>query len=137
MLSLEYIAGYFDGEGYVGITKESSPYRPGYKVEISLTNTYLPMLQEIQEQLGGRIASWKPRTGHRMGFSLRWTGSKARSVLSILLPYLREKHAQAKIAIFFPQCPHLYNTKCSEEIRQAQEVAFQEVRRLKKVEYSL
>ncbi len=61
MLSNEYIAGFFDGEGYVTI-RRANRYRlgrkqntPSYRGVVGFVNTDARVLVEIQKQFGGKI----------------------------------------------------------------------------------
>ena len=45
----EYLAGFFDGEGSIAVNRQ------GWKIVISITNTYLPILKEFQKRFGGQI----------------------------------------------------------------------------------
>lgn len=95
-LSLEYIAGIFDGEGCVFIYRDS---RWGsYTLSINIANTYYPMLVAIQEQLGGNL---KHLANSNDVWQLVWSSKKARDVLVLLFPYLVVKREQAAVAIEF------------------------------------
>ena len=56
MLSKEYIAGFIDGEGYLGIMKMNNP-KPRFVVAIKIcqVSDQNAVLYEIQKQYGGRI----------------------------------------------------------------------------------
>lgn len=139
MLSLEYLAGYFDGEGTVGIYKVRSGKGEGFALHVIIANTYLPILVEIQEQFGGKIFAsehtspqgYARRTMHH----LRFTGASARNFLGQIYPHLREKKEQAELAINFPSRRGKKNRDV--DTIELQEKLSQRIRQLKKARYSL
>lgn len=56
-LSYEYIAGFFDGEGYIAISKASpgGHSRSPYYLVCSMANTHPTILSEIQKTMGGQV----------------------------------------------------------------------------------
>jgi len=57
MVSLEYIAGFFDGEGFISIQKASHKSHSGsrYWLTASFCNTHKGVLEEIQKVIGGNV----------------------------------------------------------------------------------
>ena len=99
-LSLEYIAGLFDGEGLIGI------YRNGLKskqltVKVEISNTYLAVLKEVQGILGGRVGvKAKSSFTRQQCYVLTFTGCKQVEVLlTALRPFLRIKLEQATFVL--------------------------------------
>jgi hypothetical protein len=93
-----YLAGFFDGEGSIGITGGSLCAR--------ISNTYRPILERFQKIFGGTISV------HSMGdeksrLSWVWTsyGDTAQTALEILEPYLVEKRTQAFIGLLYRRTP--------------------------------
>src|SRR5258708_7075513 len=134
MLSLEYLAGFFDGEGSVSITKvrpkSNLPYA-GCGIRATVTNTYRPVLQELHERFGGNINVRIRRADHhKQGYEWQAHGSDARNFLSAILPYLNEKYQQVVLALTLPN-DGSGNKRHVEGYKQQQEVVFLEVKRLK------
>lgn len=97
-VSLEYIAGFIDGEGYIGIHSNG---RGSYKTEISMTNTNLLVLLEIQKVVGGKIYS-RDKKGHpnwKTEHSLRLRLEECRSLLPKIVNSLIIKREQALLLI--------------------------------------
>ena len=99
----EYLAGFFDGEGHVGIAKLR---RKGgtfvYAINVSIVNTNLDLLKEIQREMGGQIYKSKTRNkkAHRQSYSLQFTKRQDQfCILSGMLPFLRIKRVQASLVV--------------------------------------
>lgn len=100
MITLEYLAGFFDGEGCVNITTRGKSKQVALRVMI--VNTDPTILQEIQQVYGGFLS--KPRINKRGWKAFRqltFVGDSAVGLLSTLLPFLRIKKRQAELAIEF------------------------------------
>jgi hypothetical protein len=107
---LQYIAGFFDGEGSICITKSSSgrPKAGRYELKVSMVNTNRDVLLWIQAALGvGRIVVFKkpnvvkPVMSTRTCYCAVWSGRQAEKIISLLLPYLKVKRGEAEIALKF------------------------------------
>jgi len=105
-LSLEYIAGFFDGEGCISLTPshyerknaEISAPRP----RVIVSNTNKPVILAIQNKIGGRLQI-KERTDWRTCYDLVWgSWSEVRRVLTLLLPYLVVKRKEAELMLSLP-----------------------------------
>src|SRR6266566_7260745 len=97
-LSIQYIAGLFDGEGHVSITFTTRDYRGKvyryHRLELGITNSCLDVLQQVERtfrkgRISGRI---RPHLGGEFTRQKIWeykAGSKqACEILKILLPFL-------------------------------------------------
>ena len=68
MVPVEYLAGFVDGEGYLGLARIRRRHRsPEYCLRLSIYNTNRAILEEIKRTTGGtmsvvgqRRAGWKP-----------------------------------------------------------------------------
>lgn len=91
---LAYLAGYMDGEGCFRANKGS--------IEVQVKNTYPHVLYLMQKLFGGAV-SVESRSrlvaNHRTAFCFAIYGDSARSMVNLLLPYLKEKKAQAEIVL--------------------------------------
>ncbi len=97
---LAYIAGLFDGEGYIGLRRRSD--QRGFRLDIAVTSTSSRIIESFS-MLGGRVddqarritllRGWKNRQQWRM------QGQEAVDVLRVLVPFLREKKQLALMAM--------------------------------------
>lgn len=103
-LTLEYIAGFVDGEGTIAIGKhKKGTYRPIF----SISNTDLQILKDIRKYFSittklsikrHKKANWKPC------YDLRVNGiDECKSIAMLLEPYLRIKKEQAQIIMQYPR----------------------------------
>src|SRR6266436_1144880 len=98
MISAEYIAGFFDGEGCIDFKRTGQARM--IAVRAALTNTNLEFLKLIQIQYGGKIYS-KPIKGkpHWKNWNaLTWINSEAINFLKLIKPYAFLKLDQIKLA---------------------------------------
>ena len=101
MISDTYIAGFFDGEGSIGI------YRNGqgnFHLRTQLTQNVLPsteeLLVELRNRFGGNLSRMKsPIYRRNEAFNWQNNGFGAANFLGQMLPYLRIKRDQAELAI--------------------------------------
>lgn len=97
MFSLDYLAGFIDGEGSLSLARIPRRGRSTeYCVRLSIANTNRRILAKIQNQFGGTLARnrwrnprWKP------GYALIWTNAAAVAVLRRIGPHLRVKSSNA------------------------------------------
>ena len=96
---IAYIAGFFDGEGCVRI-KQSNQGGNSYYVIAHITNTNQSILKEVQELFGGTIRM-QERGPNKDIYNWQITSAEAVDFLQTLVPFLKEKQAQATYAISF------------------------------------
>lgn len=128
--SLAYLAGYFDGESCFTISGARGAQRVnGGTPRVSVSNTFLPALRKIQDLFGGSLRrKTKSRTPwHRDAWEWYCSGSDARGVCQILLPYLIEKAPQAELLLAYSTYPS--GSQMRAQVRQ-------ELERLKRVTYT-
>lgn len=106
---IRYLAGFFDGEGTIGIYRNkgsrNQKYKSGFKSpswmrHISVTNTYTPILFVFKEKFGGWIHELNTNKRNKRCFA--WTISSKGDIarfLGAVMPWLNEKHGQAKIML--------------------------------------
>ncbi len=100
MISDEYAAGFFDGEGSVYITyKTRVGGRKYHSVQINVHNSVPGVIEEFQAKYGGTIRSYQPKGGKRAAH--RWTieGRTALDFLLAVKPYCIVKLPQICLAI--------------------------------------
>jgi len=121
---LAYMAGIFDGEGWVGVNT-SRPYgahkSPRYSLVMGVANTYMPVLEMFSDYYGGDIQRQSPshdKTSNKICYTWRTCSHKARIVLNDLMPYLTIKKEQAIIAIEYidKHCKLQHGTKLTKEV---------------------
>ena len=98
MISKEYIAGYFDGEGCVRLTTSKTGTGG---IHVFITNTYRPFLIYLKGVYGGNTTTRnKENEKHKTCYQWRLSNKKEALVFLIdILPFLNEKREQAEIAI--------------------------------------
>jgi hypothetical protein len=104
MVSYEYIAGFFDGEGYCSIMKRSpgGHSRSPYWVIASMTNTHKEVLDEIQQICGGKVIFHHGGYRHnRPHYRLTFYTQQAVNFIKAIRPYLVIKQIEADLVIAF------------------------------------
>lgn len=101
-ISAEYLAGLFDGEGYVGVINHRTQ-GSYYTLRATITNTEKISLQIIQSQFGGSLLVHEHHDEiHRDRWVLVWYGEKAKDLFRIMLPHSILKANQMRLALTFP-----------------------------------
>lgn len=109
MVSIEYIAGFLDGEGYIQINKarDKSHRGPRYFMHVSMCNVNRDVLDEIQKVTGGTVRYYnnhfKRSNGCGYHYRLNMGQRLGYDFLKKVLPYLIVKREQAEIAIRFKE----------------------------------
>lgn len=110
--SMEYIAGYFDGEGCVGLYQNKgskcSRYKSGFKSpswirQIGITNTYKPILEHCKRLFGGRLYPQSKIGRNKPCYN--WTISSKKDIIAFIervSPFLVEKQPQT--ALLLQEC---------------------------------
>lgn len=122
MLSLEYMAGLFDGEGCIrvhtpGVTVDgkinpkTNRHFPSYQVLCMLQNTYWPVILALHEQFGGMVTVTQPRSAkHRTIHQWRVQSKIAYAFLRAVRPHLIIKREEAELAIALQEHIHLFKS---------------------------
>lgn len=100
-LTAAYVAGYIDGEGYLGIMKtmrHETAKNPTYMPVIKIASTDEWIIDWFKDSFGG----WKdkrtfPNQNHKDAYTWTIAGKKIEPVLRKVHPYLRLKKPQADI----------------------------------------
>ena len=121
MISTEYTAGFFDGEGCVNISSDrlGKPY-----IRILVVNTDNSVLQKFQEKWGGNITHNKRhKENWKRSYTWRLSHQKAINFLKDLEPHLIVKKKQTNLAISFYEITPGKGTKWSDEsLQKAKEI---------------
>lgn len=102
MISTEYAAGFFDGEGCVNLMDAGPKHRSKRPVlRVMLTNTFPGILERFRDTFGGYLR-WRQPNGNRKS-TATWTVTEgvAAEFLKTLQPYLYVKARQTELAIQF------------------------------------
>ena len=107
-ISLQYLAGFTDGEGCIQIMRRHKERREDYGLRITITNTNLTILQYYLENFGGKIHENKKQLERNWALSYEWylDGANAAQAIKCLLPFLIIKQKQAQIALKFQKTMH-------------------------------
>lgn len=98
-----YLAGFFDGEGTILITRRYDGNRGcRYYLSVRIANTCLEILNDCQSVWGGYIYKVKrAENHHKQAYCWYINVAKAEIFLRDMLPYLRVKREEAEIALAF------------------------------------
>lgn len=105
---LGYLAGFMDGEGCFYISPA-----PQYKVHVRCSNTYKPIIDELQRIFGGSVREDKKQKSHHKQCLV---AKQAEDVCKTLLPYLKEKQSRAMACILIRQWSS-QGVKATQEIK--------------------
>jgi hypothetical protein len=98
-LSLEYIAGFFDGEGCITTINQ---HKGRKYLLVSVSQKSRHVLDVIQETVGGTVQG---PYGPSSMYCLRWQGVTARIFLEKVVPHLICKLPQAALVLSQPEGP--------------------------------
>ncbi len=104
MISLEYLAGFIDGEGSLSLSlrKDKKHPTPDYHVRISISNTCKDILEEIRKDFGGAVFEYPQRNiKWKRPCVLIWTHVAAEKLLARVAPFLRIKPKHAGVLLEF------------------------------------
>lgn len=104
---IAWLAGFTDGEGYIGISKSLSSGYVKYSPQIDIANTHLETVEQLKGILDSLGVTYhyrvtKPHPVHKQRHHLRI--SRMKSVKQFLLsvyPFLRTKKKQAELLAEF------------------------------------
>lgn len=99
MVSYEYIAGFFDGEGYVAFTKRHKTNK--IELVVSMANTHRQVMDEIQKVAGSIVTFHKGYHGFMPHYRLTFCGRKALEFLIAIQPYSVVKREEIDLALEF------------------------------------
>lgn len=95
-----YVAGLFDGEGYVGVYNGSGPHRNSLVFKMSIAQSsrygdeYPEVLYWIRDVFGGNVYTRKGGSSLTKKQEYEWcvTGHRAARFLKTIRPYLKVRH---------------------------------------------
>lgn len=124
--NLAYLAGFFEADGYVSIVSYGTR-RLRFSLRAGVVQNVISVCRRYREEFGGYIYRLK-------GGAWNWevTCENAKSFLLFMLPYLRLKHKEARLAISFQESMYRHGSPgLSEEEFAKQEADYEEMKRLK------
>ena len=100
MMSTEYLAGFFDGEGSVGVYASVRNHSYCLRAQITQVRTLETecLLREMAERFGGSVSSYNKQL-RRDALCWQASGDNAAAFLEFILPHLILKRDQATVAI--------------------------------------
>jgi len=138
--NLIYLAGLFDGEGFIVIVR-SERYdarhlykNPNYHLDIGIEMSKAEFLKDFAKEFGGTFRYIKKREErYKQQMGWRLSGNLASEFLQSILPFLKVKQEEAKIAINFQDKIVPENTKelTLKQLKE-RERAFQKIRLVRK-----
>ena len=103
MIPVQYLAGFVDGEGYLGLARIRRHHRsPEYCLRLSIYNTNRMILEDIQRTTGGTMSVIGQRqAGWKVSYALIWTNAAAAKLIRKIKPFLIVKSEQSKALLAF------------------------------------
>ena len=100
LVSLEYIAGFFDGEGNIGIYSSSNRNGCSLRLQVTqnVTDHSTPLLESFRELWGGSLTLMS-RQRRRTAWNYQTSGISAVTMLKAIHPFLVLKRAEADAAL--------------------------------------
>lgn len=96
-ISAQYLAGFIDGEGCIGIHKTGASR---YTVRIFISNTNLDVLRKIQSSWGGGLyINSRKKENWKIGYKLVWNSFNCKPILKSVYRHLIIKKRHAEIAL--------------------------------------
>jgi hypothetical protein len=98
---LAYLAGFIDGEGSISVDRYTRTTKTiNYGIKISITNSNLSVLEWVQGEYGGYIATFKKKKeNHHTCYQLTLRYRKAYRLISEIKPFLKLKLEIAVVAM--------------------------------------
>lgn len=102
---LEYMAGFFDGEGSISIVhSRHKDGRNTFQVLVQISNINKKILDLYKEAFGGQVYEVKTKkSNHRQAYYWKVVSRDANKFLRAIYPYLKLKFLQAELAIEFQE----------------------------------
>lgn len=105
-ISRQYIAGFFDGEGCIGLSQSFPAHNIPY-LRASISNTKPEILWAIAEAYGGNV-TLKQKTSSSLpnakpAYVWQLTNARAERFILSIIPYLVMKRPQAELALAYQQ----------------------------------
>lgn len=102
MLDIKYVAGLFDGEGWVRIStwQKPSSIHVRYSVHGGINMCHRPIIESLHAQFGGHFyVQPRPNPKHRTLYAWVFASKQGRGVLRLMRPHLVVKAAEVDLAL--------------------------------------
>lgn len=143
LVSKEYIAGFIDGEGCLGITRKNTPQcKYGYRfvpyIKVAQVEKHSYILDIFKERYGGHIAKTRKHGGNQNN-SVMWelkNNAVVKRMVEDLIDFLVIKKPQAKVLLEFTSIRKGVNGNSNEhkkirrEIYYEKETLYEEIKQL-------
>lgn len=97
-MSIGWMAGFFDGEGSIGVYRDS---RYGtFFLSVEVCNTKRELMRDINRVYGGLLVERKSRNNQNL-YRIIWRGKSAYQFLKKVEPEVRGKQKELKLALQF------------------------------------
>ena len=123
--NLYYLAGFFDGEGTILITRRYRKKLRGAKLYLScrVVNTNKTVIDEFNKQWSGNLYEKKTeQDNHQQTYTWSRGALKAEEFLREIIPYIRQKKAEALVAIEFRERQKTLFNEMRHRPRKGQEI---------------
>jgi len=108
-LDLAWAAGFLDGEGTISFQRHNATSKahpsPYFNLVLFASNSNKEALIRLQRLFGGSVASHQKVAGHKRVYRWRLYGSKAITIIALLLPYFTVKREVANLAVSYSMRP--------------------------------
>ena len=108
-----YIAGIFDGEGYITMEKRRRHGGVGFTMKAGVVNTCLPLLELLKLRYDGCIS--KGNKVNKQCYNWSCSQDKASDFLSDIYPFVNIKRFQASIALDYIRDRKTDKTRVTDE----------------------
>lgn len=104
-MSIDYLAGFFDGEGSISIChSQHKSGRHSFQILVQVSNTNLGVLENYKELFGGSIHPLKRlKANHKQAYCWKVRSRLAFYFLTVVVDRLTIKHEQARLALSFQE----------------------------------
>ncbi len=129
-IEIGYLSGFFDGEGYVGLSKSENGY---YKLYVSISNCNFNILKMYEAKFGGKIClSQKQKEYYKDKYQWYIINNNTLSFLKTIRNYTIVKKSQIDTTIEFQEWHNLIGSIKTSDQKQKVERYYNILRELKK-----
>lgn len=107
---ITYFTGFFDGEGSISLNRDGR----SFGLAVTVSNCDIGVLNWVVDTFGGTLHE-KVTRNHRRQYFVKWSGQQAKNLILLMLPHLKIKTPQAKLALLFRNLVQTNATKLSNE----------------------
>ncbi len=108
---LAYLAGLVDGEGSITLSRrclKGKHIMPNYMLRVSVDMTNREPVEFVSNLFRGHSSSKSTTVTGKPIYYFVACNSEARRMLSLILPFLKCKHRQARLALAFTKLPKAF-----------------------------